>query len=322
MKKIILLLFSILLLTGCSSYTELNDLGIVNLLGIDYKDNNFEVFVKVLEGKQEDDTNSKKQSYYYGKAKNLEEAFQQITIQSNKKIYLSHVDCLILTDDLINRKLKETIDNFLNDNESRNNFNIVLSNDLKVYFNNDVTSDDINKLIEINNKESGTISPIDFEVFLKNLLIDTNSYLPTIIYKNDNLKVDGFTLIKNHRVYKKLDNNESILFNLMNNKIHHTTYKETTIYENETVIKTEQNKVTMIFNITTDGDQKFENELKENCKNLFIYYQNKNYDLLKLSTRIKQNDYFYYKKAKDLLSKIELKIKINVKHRNNYVEGV
>ncbi len=52
MKKIILLLFSILLLTGCSSYTELNDLGIVNLLGIDYKDNNFEVYVKVLEGKQ------------------------------------------------------------------------------------------------------------------------------------------------------------------------------------------------------------------------------------------------------------------------------
>lgn len=322
MKKILLIIITTFLLTGCTSYTELNDLGIVNLLGIDYKDNNYEVYVTVMEGKQEDGVLAKKQSYYYGKATNLEEAFQQVTIQSNKKIYLSHVDCLILTNNLINNKLKETIDNFLSNNESRNNFNIVLSDNLKVYFDNNVTSDDINKLIEINNKESGTISPIDFEIFLKNLLVDTNSYLPTITYSDDNLKVDGFTLIKNYKVYKKLDNNESILFNLMNNKIYHTTYEQATIYESETTIRTEKNKVTMIFNITTDNEKVIKTKLKDNCKKLFIYYQNDNYDLLKLRNRIKQNDYLYYKKTKDLLSKIELKFKINIKHKNNYVEGV
>ena len=66
MKKYLLLIISILLVmstTGCSSYTELNDLGIVSLLGIDYKNNNYQVYVTIMKGKQNDsmdDDTSKK----------------------------------------------------------------------------------------------------------------------------------------------------------------------------------------------------------------------------------------------------------------------
>ena len=47
MKKIIILI-SILLLTGCS-YIELNKLAIVSALGIDYKDNKYEVTAQVMD---------------------------------------------------------------------------------------------------------------------------------------------------------------------------------------------------------------------------------------------------------------------------------
>lgn len=42
MKKIILL-FMLLLLTGCKDYTEINDLGIISGMIIDYKDNKYEI---------------------------------------------------------------------------------------------------------------------------------------------------------------------------------------------------------------------------------------------------------------------------------------
>ena len=46
MKKIILL-FILLLLTGCKDYTEINDLGIISGMIIDYKDNKYEITTEI-----------------------------------------------------------------------------------------------------------------------------------------------------------------------------------------------------------------------------------------------------------------------------------
>lgn len=321
LKKILILIISLILVTGCTSYNELNDLGIVSLLGIDYQDDNYQVYVTIMEGTQDDGTLEKTQVVYHSSSPSLEEAFQKIMLQSNKKIYLSHIDLLILTEDLINNKLKETLNNFLTNNEYRNNFNIIFaSNPIEDYFENEITAEELNKLITINNKESGTTSEIDFETFLKNLLIDQNSYLPNISYQEDHLNVEGFTLIKGYHVFATLTKDESILLNLMNNKITHTIWNNITIYENETTIKTNKNKVTINLNITTDQPEKAKTELKEELKKLWTLYQQKNYDLLKLQNKIKQNDFSYYKKTKNLLDKIELKIDITTKQKNNYIE--
>jgi len=321
LKKLLLLIIISLFLTGCSSYTELNDLGIVSLLGIDYKDNNYQVYVSIIEGNQDDGTLEKEQITFHSEAKSLEQAFQKIMLQSNKKLYLSHIDSLLLTESLINNKLQSTINNFLNNNEYRNNFNIIMVNsDITDFFDNDITSEEINKLISINEKESGTSSQIDFEIFLKNLLIDSNSYLPQISYNEDHLQIDGFALIKNYHILSSLTNEESLLFNLMTNKVNHAIWNNITIYENETTIKTNKNEVTMTLNITTDNKEKIKKELKPKLKELWLYYQEKNYDLLKLQNKIKQDDYTYYKKQKKLLSKIKLNIKINATQKNNYIE--
>lgn len=322
MKKLWLLLIMIpFFITGCSSYTELNDLGIVSLLGIDYQNNKYQVYVTIIEGKQDDGMLEKEQTYFHAEANTLEESFQKITLQSDKKVYLSHVDCLLITENLIHYQLKDTLFNFLNNNESRNNFNIVfVKENLSLFFKQQVTAEEINKLIEINQNQSGTITEMDFESFLKNLLIDSNSMIPTISYRDDHLEVEGFTLIKDFQVFDSLTSEESFIVNLLSNKVTHAIWKDATVYESEAIIKTNKNKVTIMIRITTDQPDKIEKELKEESKSLLLYYQEKNYDLLKLQNKIKQNDYSYYKKTKDLLKKIEFNIKIDTKEKNNYIE--
>lgn len=321
MKKIWILLIIIPLITGCSSYTELNDLGIVSLLGIDYQNNKYQVYVTIIEGKQDDGALEKEQTFFHSEANNLEEAFQKITLQSDKKLYLSHVDSLLITKDLINYKLKDTLSNFLNNNESRNNFNIVLvKENISLFFKQKITAEQINKLIEINHHQSGIITEIDFESFLKNLLIDTNSMIPTISYYDDHLEIEGFTLIKDFKVLETLTKEESFIINLLSNKVTHAIWKDATIYESESIIKTNKNKITISIHITTDQPTLIKKELKEKSKSLLLYYQNKNYDLLKLQNKIKQNDYSYFKKTNNLLEKIEFNIKIKTKEKNNYIE--
>lgn len=322
MKKLWLLLIMIpFFITGCSSYTELNDLGIVSLLGIDYQNNKYQVYVTIIEGKQDDGMLEKEQTYFHAEANTLEESFQKITLQSDKKVYLSHVDCLLITENLIHYQLKDTLFNFLNNNEARNNFNIVfVKENLSLFFKQQVTAEEINKLIEINQNQSGTITEMDFESFLKNLLIDSNSMIPTISYRDDHLEVEGFTLIKDFQVFDSLTSEESFIVNLLSNKVTHAIWKDATVYESEAIIKTNKNKVTIMIRITTDQPDKIEKELKEESKSLLLYYQEKNYDLLKLQNKIKQNDYSYYKKTKDLLKKIEFNIKIDTKEKNNYIE--
>ena len=322
MKKLFLsLLLPFLLITGCTSYTELNDLGLVSLLGIDYKDNKYQIYVTIMEGSQDDGMLEKNQKYFYSEANSLEEAFQKITLQSDKKIYLSHIDCLLVTEDLINNKLKNVLMNFLSNNESRNNFNIVLIKDnLETYFDEDITADKINKLILINSNESGTISEMDFELFLKNLLIDSNSTIPTISYNDNNLHVEGFTLIKDYMVYDSLSIEESFIFNLLNNKVEHAIFKNSTIYDSETIVNTNKNKVEFNISITTDKPNNINNDIKTLAKSLFNYYKDKNYDLFKLKNKIKQNDYLYYKNNRNLLESIEFSIKINTRLKNNYIE--
>ncbi|MDD6223547.1 MAG: hypothetical protein PUB18_00915 [bacterium] len=319
-KAIFLLLILCLLLTGCTTYTELNDLGIVSLLGIDYQDHNYIVYVSIMEGNQDDGVLEKDNISYHAEAQSLEEAFQNIIIQSSKKVYLSHIDVLLLTDQLINTKLKETLLNFLNNNEYRNNFNIVsVSSPLASFFESEIKTDEIEKLISINHQESGTTQTIDFETFFKNLLIDQNSYLPRISLEEEHLIIDGFTLKKDYQKYQTLNQEESILLNLLNNQITHAVWKNITIYENETTIKINQNKVTITLNITTDDKQKLNQKLKSHIETFWSNYQKQNYDLLKLQYKIYQNDFSYYKTQHNLLQKIKLEIKLNIKQKNNYI---
>ena len=242
-RKLFILLFILFLTTGCTSYTELNDLGIVSILGIDFENNQYKIYVGIIEGEQDDGTLDKKYKTYSSEGETLDDAFQNIYIQSSKKVYLSHIDLLIVTENTINYCLKDVIYNFLNNNEYRNNFNMVITKDLEEILKNNIPAEEINKLVTINQQESATTMVIDFETFLKNLLIDKNSYLP-YIEKIDDEKIKATTikLIKDYKIFDTLTEEQTILFNLLNNKLSKANYNNIHIYENETIFNYQKNE--------------------------------------------------------------------------------
>ena len=200
--KLGILISLILLLTGCTSYTELSDLSIVSTIGIDYQEDKYHLTVNVIDGKLDDQEIEKSITTFTSENTSLEEAFNDIYLKSSKKLYLSHLDLLIITEDAINQKFSAIIHNFLENNEYRNNFNVVLlsNTSLSDFMTQNIQAEDINNLIATNQKETALSVVKDFEMIVKELLIDKNSYLPTISYLNEELTLNGFTLIKNYQI--------------------------------------------------------------------------------------------------------------------------
>lgn len=321
--KLLVIITLTILLTGCTSYTELNDLSIVTSIGIDYKDNKYELTVNVIDGKLDDQEIEKNITTLKSNKTTLEEAFNDIYLKSNKKLYLSHLDLLIITEDAINQKFQDIIKNFLENNEYRNNFNVVLLSKfpLSEFMNENIYTEDINNLITTNQKETGFSIVKDFETIVKELLIDKNTYIPTIDYQEEKLVLKGFTLIKNYKVYEQLTLKESLLLNLLQNKVHKAYLNDSNIFENETLITTNKNDITFHFITTVNNNKNFKSKTKKQLSEFLEKYQNDNYDILKLKEKVRKNDYKYYTNTENLLSKLNFSFSFKIKEKENHLQG-
>lgn len=322
-NKIIFLILLVFLSSGCSSYTELNDLSIVNTLAIDYKDNKYELTLQIIEGINNNDSIKKEITTLSSNEKSLDESFNKLYINSKKKLYLSHIDLLILTEEAINNNLIEITTNFLENNEYRNNFNVVLLKDipLKEFMENKVLAEDINNLVKTNQKETSITRTKDFEEMIKDLLINGNTYLPTISYHNNELSLKGYTLINNYKIYEELSYKDSILLNLLSNQVMRAYLNGNNIYDNQTIITTKNNNISFKFLTTIDEDKDFINQTKIDLENFLKKYQEKDYDILKLTEKVRKNNYSYYKNTPDLLEKLTFNFTFILKEKENYLQG-
>ncbi len=323
MKRWLFICISIFLLTGCTSYTELNELSIVNTLGIDYQENKYQLTVNVMDGNLDDGKIEEKITTYTSQGTTLEEAFQMIYRKSEKRIYLSHIDLLILTEDAINNHLIDIIENFLQNNEYRNNFNVVLLKDisLKDFMEKKLVAEQINNLLNTNYKETAMTKPQDLETMMQELLMDKNTYLPTITDQNDEIFLRGLTLIKNNQILEELTIEDTILFNLLKNTLHKTTISPYMISENQTLVTTKKNEIYFHFHTIVNQKDDFEKQMKSKLLSFLTKYQQKDYDILKLTQKIYQNDYHYYQQTPNLLSKLNFHFSFEIKEKENYLQG-
>ena len=74
MKKLLIIIFC-LLISGCNNYRELNNIAVVSALGIDYKDNMYNVSVLVKDNAKNDEN---KTSIYTYEGKSLDEAIKKV----------------------------------------------------------------------------------------------------------------------------------------------------------------------------------------------------------------------------------------------------
>ena len=101
MKKIFIILCC-LLLSGCYNYIELDELAVVTMIAVDYKDDDYIITLEIRENIKDEDNKS---LIYKGKGKSLDSAIQNTSFGMNKTLYFVDLEMLVLSQDAINNKL-------------------------------------------------------------------------------------------------------------------------------------------------------------------------------------------------------------------------
>lgn len=138
-KFIIFILIAMLLFNGLINERELNKLDIVSCIGIDITDEgDYQVTVSVLntkkegsgssEDKEQKDSNNK--NIYVATNSSIQEALRSIVKSSSKRLYLAHVDIIMLSEEVTKQKdIMDIMDYFVRDYEGGNNFILTILKD-------------------------------------------------------------------------------------------------------------------------------------------------------------------------------------------------
>lgn len=132
--KIFLFLFMTLLLTGCGNYRELNDLAITTGIAFDIKDDQYIVSYMVANSnKAETDSKSSetKITVYEGIGNTISSAYMDLNSKNPKIPYISHLEVVIISEDLAKKGMLEALDFLMRNPESRKEFYIVLSKNVE-----------------------------------------------------------------------------------------------------------------------------------------------------------------------------------------------
>ncbi|MBQ6546518.1 MAG: Ger(x)C family spore germination protein [Bacilli bacterium] len=275
--KILLLILIIIPLTGCN-YMELNKLAIVSALGIDYKDNKYEITAQVMDiQKTTNGDMSQKSIIYEAEGKTIGKAIRNLSEKYPKTIYLGHLEIIILGKEIAEEKTNDTFDFLIRSPEVRSTGNILVNKyqSAKETLNpknekeNSFATEQIKSSLENATKRTGTVKMITFEEFIQEYLQKgIDPVIPIIrIGKNkdetSNTIITHLAPLKNNKIEKELDEKQSIAYNTINNNYDDIVitpeYKNNTIgiilYNPKSKIKTKikNNKIITNINITIEA---------------------------------------------------------------------
>ena len=134
MKKIFLIIFLCLFLSGCGNYAELDKLAIVTGVAIDKKGNDYEISYLVAnspKGQTSSKEGEAKTTVYSGTGKTIPDAAMVIEQKSPKKIYLGHVNVVIISEDIAKDGFFKVADWLFRSPETRKQFYLLQAKNYK-----------------------------------------------------------------------------------------------------------------------------------------------------------------------------------------------
>lgn len=181
MKKILLILFFMFLLTGCWNYQELNDYAIVTGMAIDYEDNEYEVSLLIANGNKKNDEEAQI-IVSSEKGKTIYEAIKNISLSTPKELYISHLSVIVLSEEIAKLGVNPVLDFLLRDPQSHQNFYLVVAKNSKAKDNlsilaplADYPSQNITSNIKVTEKLQGRITNASFNQFVSKILQKGNN---------------------------------------------------------------------------------------------------------------------------------------------------
>lgn len=219
MKKIIILLISILLLSGCYDYVEINDLVIITGMLIDYENDNYVITNQLIENEKESIV-----KIYKTEGKTIDECISKLSKLLNKDIFISHLKSLIITENLIYSN-KDYYDYFLRNPKSKMNFNIYFVDNkykdkvINIYNDDKGSSLYLKDMISFNNKIFSSSTPLTFlDLIYKRLEYGLEPIYPNITVNNNILYLQNLIIFKNNKKIT-LDDINGIYYNLITNNL-------------------------------------------------------------------------------------------------------
>ena len=134
MKKIIIIIILGLTLCGCNNYAELNKLSIVTAIGIDKTDKEYEVSILIANSPKSETTSKEgeaKTTVYKGKGKSIAEALKKVDKKSPKELYFSHINVIIISDEIGKDGFLNIADWIIRHPQTRNEFYLMQVSDDK-----------------------------------------------------------------------------------------------------------------------------------------------------------------------------------------------
>ena len=195
--KLIIVIIAMLLLNGLNNSREINDLAIVSSIGIDKLENgDYRVSAIVLNPEKQgsgsgSSSSSDKMTLYEGEDTTIQKAIRKMVLESPKKLYLSHMELLLVSESVAKDDLVDSLDFFIRDNEGSNDFLFVVSRDIEPREVlqiktpvEDIPSENIVKSIEVTARYMGTTIENDLNDSLENILEEGEDLaMPSIIVK-------------------------------------------------------------------------------------------------------------------------------------------
>ncbi len=278
MKKIFLIL--LIIFTGCTNIKDINNLAIVSEITIDY-DKKYLINLKIL----------KNNSYEIisNTCTRLDECFINISSKISKKMYLTHLELLIISNNISDNQFKEIINFFLKEDTSRNSFDVIIVENI----NEELLKkedDELKNMINLSINSNGLVKSKTLDDVIKDILNIKISYVP---YIDNNYEIVGYKRINKND--KLLSKEESIIVNFIFNYI-----KSISILVNNKTYKLEdcetsyqaKNKLTIKINCNSNSKDTY--ILRNYLSKLLNNYINNNklyyIDYLKNKYGISNND--------------------------------
>lgn len=232
MKKILIIILTLLLCTGCFDYKEINDLAIINAIGVDYEDDEYVITLEILND-QIDKDSSKITSYTkVGHGKNLTSAIENAADKLSKQLIFNHIKLMILSKSIIEEKFENIIDLFLRNTYFRENFYVISAtkNKPETLLNHTtneapIASTAITDTLESIRYSSNTNVLKKFDEIVEEVItygIDT--CFSNITLKDNEFIVDGMSIFNNYSYKSNLSNEYVKIYNLLIDNFDRPTY--------------------------------------------------------------------------------------------------
>lgn len=343
MKKILILFIILIGMTGCSNYHELNDLAIVSAIGIEKEEEKYKVTLELYKEVKESNSGSasKESEDISGTGKSIDEAINNSSFTSEKLLYFSHIQAIIIDSDLAKEGISSIMDYLSRNTDLSFVSYVVISDDKKPSeilskkdINNEIIGDAISSIFNTTDQNNSAFVYNKYFEFLEEYINKNQDvYAPLIKVKDKQIVIEEMAVFKEDKMIDTLDSNKTKTFSLLSNNTDSLYYKLSyndgyiviRVFEGNSKIKIRDGKIVIDINVTSDIDEantkintlndenieklnkKLEIDIKNDVKKLLKDLKEKDSDALGL------NDVIYktYGNLENDWKEMDIDIKVN-----------